>query len=86
MRLPKKYLSLFTKNMHDGLNHQKKTLSIDCDTLIKLMHWLIGKIFVRFGDVCFQQVVGIPMGSDCAPFFSKSILLFIWIWMSWHTN
>ena len=48
-----------------------KSLSIDCDTLIKLMYWLIDNIFVTFGDVCFQQVIGIPMGTDCAPFLAN---------------
>ncbi len=53
--------------MHDGLYH----LWIDCDILINLINWLIDKICVTLGDVCFKQVVGIPMGTDCAPFFQQ---------------
>ena len=30
------------------------------------MNWLIDNIYVTFGDNLFRQVIGIPMGTDCA--------------------
>jgi hypothetical protein len=32
-----------------------------------MLEFLIDNIFVSFGGVLFQQVVGIPMGTNCAP-------------------
>ena len=38
------------------------------------MNWLIDNIYVTFGDQCFRQVIGIPMGTDCAPFLANLFL------------
>ena len=39
-----------------------------CYIVIKAyVHELIDNIFVSFGGALFQQVVGIPMGTNCAP-------------------
>jgi hypothetical protein len=32
-----------------------------------MLESLIDNIFVSFGGTLFQQVVGIPMGTNCAP-------------------
>ena len=32
-----------------------------------MLEFLIDSIFVSFGWTLFQQVVGIPMGTNCAP-------------------
>ena len=34
-----------------------------CDAL----HYLLDNIFIRFGSKLYRQVVGIPMGTNCAP-------------------
>ena len=34
-----------------------------CDAL----HYLLDNIFIRFGSKLYKQVLGIPMGTDCAP-------------------
>ena len=35
--------------------------------MISMLEFLIDKIFVSFGGTLFQQVVSIPMGTNCAP-------------------
>ena len=35
--------------------------------MISMLEFLIDNIFVSFGGKLFQQVVGIPMGTNCAP-------------------
>ena len=35
--------------------------------MISMLEFLIDNIFVSFGETLFQQVVGIPMGTNCAP-------------------
>jgi hypothetical protein len=37
------------------------------EQVINMLEFLIDNIFVSFGGTLFQQVVGIPMGTDCAP-------------------
>jgi hypothetical protein len=32
-----------------------------------MLEFLIDNIFVFFGGTLFQQVIGIPMGTNCAP-------------------
>ena len=59
-----------------------KTQHVDCKGLTNLVRWLIDNIFVILGDRCFQQKIGIPMGTDCAPFLANLFLFtceFQWI-------
>ena len=35
--------------------------------IINMLDFLIHNIFVMFGGCIFQQIVGIPMGTNCAP-------------------
>ena len=35
--------------------------------MISMLEFLIDSIFIFFGGTLFQQVVGIPMGTNCAP-------------------
>ena len=44
------------------------------DELINHMKWLINNIYVVCGDFLFRQVIGIPMGTDCAPFLANLYL------------
>lgn len=52
----------------------KNTLSMDCRKVIRLINWLVDNIYVTFGDKCFRQTIGIPMGTDCAPFLANLFL------------
>ena len=39
-----------------------------CETdIINMIEFLIDNIFVMFDELVFQQTVGIPMGTNCAP-------------------
>jgi hypothetical protein len=39
-----------------------------------MLEFLIDNIFVSFGGTLFQQVVGIPMGTNCAPVLADLFL------------
>jgi hypothetical protein len=39
-----------------------------------MLEFLIDNIFVSFGWILFQQIVGIPMGTNCAPLLSDLFL------------
>src|SRR5256714_14382306 len=47
---------------------------INSETLINMIGWLIDNTYVRIGDKVFRQVIGIPMGTDCAPFLANLFL------------
>jgi hypothetical protein len=50
------------------------TLHMNYEEVINSLNWLIDNIYVTFGDKCFRQVIGIPMGTDCAPFLANLFL------------
>ena len=41
-----------------------------CDAL----HYLLDNIFIRFGSKLYRQIVGIPMGTKCAPLVADLLL------------
>ena len=44
------------------------------DDIRKMIEFLIDNIFMQFGGCLFRQVVGIPMGMDCAPLLADLFL------------
>ena len=70
-----KKLIRFTKSSAYWSNKkEEKKFSVDCKTLIRMVDWLIDNTFVVVGDKVFQQKIGIPMGTDCAPFLANLFL------------
>ena len=41
-----------------------------CDDL----HYLLDNIFIRFGSKLYKQIVGIPIGTNCAPLVADLFL------------
>ena len=39
-----------------------------------MVEFLIDNIFVKFGGCLFRQVIGIPMGTNCAPLLADLFL------------
>ena len=39
-----------------------------------MVEFLIDNIFVKFGECLFRQVIGIPMGTNCAPLLADLFL------------
>jgi hypothetical protein len=38
-----------------------------CDEVCRALSFLLDNIYVRFGNTLFKQIIGIPMGTNCAP-------------------
>ena len=38
-----------------------------CQTVCDALSFLLDNIYIRFGTKLYRQIVGIPMGSNCAP-------------------
>ena len=45
-----------------------------CDDVCRSLQFLLDNIYVRYGDTIFRQVIGIPMGTNCAPLVADLFL------------
>ena len=55
----------------DPLNGDNKYTAND---ICKMIEFLVDSIYVRFGGQLFRQMVGIPMGTNCAPLLADLFL------------
>ena len=55
----------------DPLNGDNKYTAND---IYKMVEFLVDNIYVRFGGQLFQQMVGIPMGTNCVPLLADLFL------------
>ena len=44
-----------------------KSWTYKCDDIIDMFKFLLDNIFVKFRGQIYRQIIGIPMGCDCAP-------------------
>ncbi|KAK3093216.1 hypothetical protein FSP39_012788 [Pinctada imbricata] len=58
----------FVKEKSDSENKYTET------DIIQMLNFLIDNIFVVFGGKVFQQIVGIPMGTNCVPLLADIFL------------
>ena len=65
-------LSLATKT-HTSFGTDAPQKYSDAD-VIKMLEYLIDNVFVEFGGRIFQQTIGIPMGTNCAPLLADLFL------------
>ena len=54
--------------------HSDSTKMFSETDIINMLEFLIDNIFVMFGGRVFQQTVGIPMGTNCAPLLADLFL------------
>ena len=64
-----KYNSTYFVKSHSDAKH-KYTV----DDIVRMINFLIDNIFVECGGEIFQQVIGIPMGTNCAPLLADIFL------------
>ena len=54
--------------------HTDAKVKFDENDIINMINFLIDNIFVQFGGQVFQQTIGIPMGTNCAPLMADLFL------------
>ena len=69
-----KYLVLGYNSSYFVKNHTDSTDKYTEVDIVKMLNFLIDNIFVEFGGQVFQQTVGIPMGTNCAPLLADLYL------------
>jgi hypothetical protein len=62
-----KYLVLGRDRSYFVKHHSDSTKKFSETDIVKMVEFLIDNIFAMFGGRDFQQTVGIPMGTNCAP-------------------
>ena len=61
------YLACNDKNAFFNSEQFKRYKLWSCQNMCDALHYLLVNIFIRFGSKLYRQIVGIPMGTKCAP-------------------
>ena len=61
------YIVVSYKSPYFVKNHSKAKNKYTEDNIVRMIEFLMDNIFVESCGVIFQQVIGIPMGTNCAP-------------------
>ena len=62
------------KNAFFASEQPKRYKLWSCQKMCDALHYLLDNIFIRFGSKFDRQIVGIPMGTKCAPLVSDLFL------------
>ena len=60
------YLACNDKNAFFTSEQPKRYKLWSCQKMCDALHYLLDNISIRFGSKLFRQIVGIPMGTNCA--------------------
>ena len=69
-----KYLVLGHEEAYFVKEHSDSKNKYSEDDIIKMLEFLVDNIFVVFAGKVFRQIVGIPMGTKCAPLLADVFL------------
>ena len=53
---------------------RRSWLLLSCEDVEAMLHFLLDNVFIQVGWKVFQQCVGIPMGTNCAPLLAELLL------------
>ena len=67
-------LNNHTNSAYFVKEHTDSTQKYTEDNIINMLNFLIDNIFVEYGGIIFQQTIGIPMGTNCAPLLADLFL------------
>ena len=49
-------------------------IGLSCENFCELLKFLVSNIFIKIGNDIFRQIIGIPMGTNCAPLLANLYL------------
>ena len=75
----KEYPDFIKINMKSATWAKKKpdktnVMYLNKDDVLSLLEYLLNNIYVKYRDNIFRQVIGVPMGTDCAPDLANMFL------------
>ena len=68
------YFACNDGNAFFTLENPKKYHALSCQNVCDALTFLLENIFIRFGTKLYRQVVGSPMGTNCAPLVADLFL------------
>ena len=68
------YLACNNKNAFFTSEQPKQYKLWSCQKMCDALHYLLDNIFIRFCSKLYRQIVGIPMGTNCAPLVADLFL------------
>ena len=68
------YLACNDKNAFFTSEQPKQYKLWSCQKMCDALHYLLDNIFIRFGSKLYRQIVGISMGTYCAPLVADLFL------------
>ena len=69
------YLACNDKKAFFTSEQPKRYKLWSCQKMCDALHYLLENVFIRFGSKLYREVVGIPMGTNCAPLVADLVLL-----------
>ena len=72
------YLACNDKNAFFTSEQPKRYKLWLCQKMCDALHYLLDNIFIRFGSKLYRQIIGIPMGTNCAPLVADLFLFFFY--------
>ena len=68
------YLACNEKRAFFTSEQPKRFKLWSCQKVCDALHYLLDNLFIRFGSKLYRQIVGIPMGTNCAPLVADLFL------------
>ena len=68
------YLACNDRNAFFTSEQPKQYKLWSCQKMCDALHYLLDNILIRFGSKLYRQIVGIPMGTNCAPLVADLFL------------
>ena len=62
-----KYISVYNKSANWCNKPKTNTFTFDCCSLKEAIKFILSNSYFSIGSRCFKQIIGIPIGIDCAP-------------------
>ena len=70
----KKYIKVTKSKAYWSNTKTPHAITVTNNTLTHMIEWLIDNTYVTVGNQVLRQIIGIPMGTDCAPFLVNLFL------------
>ena len=67
----KKYIKVTNSKAYWSNKKDSHASTLTSRTLTHFIEWLIDNTYVTVGNLVLRQTIGIPMGTDCAPFLAN---------------
>ena len=68
------YLACNDKNAFFTSEQPNRYKLWSCLKMYDALHYFLDNLFIRFGSKLYRQIVGIPMGTNCAPLVADLFL------------